>query len=196
MGFDQMIVFYDHFVVEQAKMRVQFTNLASGAMHCAVRVDADSTPITSVDQLMEFGGLSTDLLEAKNVYGSNKELTISVDMPIFQGIPRRNIMTDPNQRGSPGASPAEITWFHISVWDPLAAGGTVQIDVTIDYHAWFIEPRTAALSARDARQEQERKVNQARTDNELARRNVVIEAMATAAYNAVGDRDVRLCSRR
>jgi len=146
MGFDQMMVFYNHFAVESARIKVQFKNRATGTMQVGLRIDADSTPLSDPDQLVEFGGVSIDVLEAKGVYGANKELELSVDIPRVQGIPRRNITTDPNLRGTAAASPSEITYFHLCVWDPLLTGGSVDFDVTIDYVAWFTEPRDATKS--------------------------------------------------
>ncbi len=195
MGFDQMMTFYNHFCVDWARIKVQFTNIATGPLHVAVRVDADLTPITSVDQVMEFGGLTTDIVEAKNTYGSNKELTLTVDIPKIQGVSRKAITADPNLCGNAANSPAELTFFHVLVWDPLATGGTVQFDVTLEQRAWFLEPRTSVLSLRPQSEMKTMNNNERRTDNGEGRRNA-INAMAEAAYRAVGDRDVRLQCRR
>ncbi len=169
MGFDQMMTFYNHFAVESARIKVQFKNRGTGTMHCALRQDADVTPLTNSDQIIEFGGVTSDVLEGKGVYGANKELGLSVDIPRIQGIPRRNITTSPNLLGSASTSPPEGTYFHIIIWDPLAVGGSVDFDVTIDYVAWFIEPRDATLSlsrAPIAQMGEQKSTSLAQTGNE------------------------------
>jgi hypothetical protein len=149
MGFDQMIVFYNHFAVDKSRILCTFKNQATGTMRVALRVDADTTPITNYDTLLEFGGLTTDTLESKGVYGANKELTLTADIPRLQGIPRKNITTDPSLIGNAGASPSDGTFFHISVWDPLGGGGTVGVDVLIEFGAWFFEPRNLTPSIKE-----------------------------------------------
>jgi len=146
MGFDQMMVFYNHFAVEKCMIKVQAQNLSSNTCHVAMRLDANSTPLTVPDQLLEFGGLTTDVLEGKGVYGANKAFMLACDIPVVQGIPRRNITTDPNLRGDAATSPIEITYFHLLAWDPLGNSGSCDFDVTLEFQAWFMEPRDATES--------------------------------------------------
>lgn len=146
MGFDQMMVFYNHFAVDRAMIKVQFTNLASGPMRVGIRLDAGNVPLTNYTQMLEFGGLTDDVLESKSVYGSSKTLQASVDIAKIQGIPRKNITTDPSLRGDAVTSPTEITYFHVVIWDPLGNGGTVNFDVFLEQSAWFFEPRDISQS--------------------------------------------------
>jgi len=146
MGFDQMMTFYNHFAVEKSQIKVVFNNTSSGPLKVGIRIDADSTLITDPDQLVEFGGLSYDTLEGKAIYGMNKELTLRADIAKVQGIPRKNITTDPNLRGTAAASPAEITYYHVVAWDPTGSSGGCTFQVVIDYIAIFTEPRDATKS--------------------------------------------------
>jgi hypothetical protein len=146
MGFDQMMVFYNHFAVNKCRIYVQANNTASGCMHAGVRLDASSTALTSADQILEFGGVTCDVLEAKNTYGCVKSFDLSVDIAKIQGIPRQNITTDPNLRGDAGTSPVEATYFHLFAWDPNSLSGTVNFDVILEYDSWFMEPRDGTLS--------------------------------------------------
>jgi len=147
MGFDQMMVFFNHFAVDRCKITVTASNQAATTMRYAVRLDASSTPITNQDTVVEFGGIHVDTLETKGLYGSTKTVSkVPVDIAHIQGIPRRNITTDPNLRGDAGTSPLEITYWHVLVFDPLGNTGTVDFDVTIDYGAYFMEPRDATAS--------------------------------------------------
>jgi len=147
MGFDQMMVFYNHFAVESCRICVNAANTAAGSLHAGVRLDASLTPLTSPDQIIEFGGTTYDVLEAKNAYGSSKTFDLTVDIPRIQGIPRQNITTDPNLRGDAGTSPVELTYFHLFAWDPNGISGTVNFDVILEFNAWFMEPRDGTLSA-------------------------------------------------
>jgi len=153
MGFDQMMVFYNHFAVAKCKIKVNFSNTASSLFHAGIRLDASNTPLTTPDQILEFGGITYDVVEAKATYGGSKTFQLSVDIAKIQGIPRQNITTDPNLRGDAGTSPTELTYFHLLVWDPVnALSGTVNADVTIEYGSWFMEPRDATTSTPVVRQ--------------------------------------------
>jgi len=147
MGHDQMMVFYNHFAVAKSRITVSAANQAATSMHFAIRQDGSSTPISNQDTVIEFGGITFDTLETKGLYGSTKSVEgLSVDIAKIQGIPRKNITTDPNLRGDASTSPIEVTYWHILVYDPQGNTGTVALDVTIDYGAYFMEPRDATAS--------------------------------------------------
>lgn len=157
MGFDQMMVFYNHFAVERSRIACVFKNQATGTMRCLIRQDADNVALTLPDQILEFGGLTTDTLEGKGVYGANKTLQLSVDIPKIQGIARSALTSDPTLRGSASSSPSEVTYFHVQVWDPLGAGGTVGIDILMEQAAWFLEPRDQTESFQHEVKQQSRR---------------------------------------
>lgn len=147
MGFDQMMVFYNHFHVQRSRITVTCGNTAAGSEHAGLRVDASLTPLTSSDQIREFGGCVIEVLEAKNTYGSAKVLSMSADIKRLQGIgPRTDITANPNLGGDAGTSPTELTYYHLFVYDPNSLSGTVNFDVIIEYDTWFTEPRDATLS--------------------------------------------------
>lgn len=146
MGFDQMMVFYNHFAVSNCRIIVNITNTASTFMHAGIRLDASATPLTSADQILEFGGITYDAFEAKSTYGASKTLKSTVDIAKIQGIPRQNITTDPNLRGDAGTSPVEITYWHLLAWDPSGTSGAVSFDVTLEFLSYFMEPRDASVS--------------------------------------------------
>jgi len=141
MGFDQMMLSYSHFCVLKAKIRVIFQNISAGTCSVGIRQDASFTLITVPDQFIEFGGIVYDHLEAKNVYGSSKELSLELSMPRLQGITKRALTADPTLRGDAANSPTELTYFHVMVWD--RAGNTVNCDIeaVLDQISYFMEPR-------------------------------------------------------
>jgi len=146
MGFDQMMVFYNHFAVDYTTITANFVNTAAGCVRVGIRLDASPTALTTIDRIIEFGGNTTDLLEAKNTYGCSKTLSASCDVAKVQGIPKQNITTDPNMRGDAGTSPAELSYFHVYCWDPNGQSGTVNVDFVLDYSSFFMEPRDFTTS--------------------------------------------------
>jgi hypothetical protein len=139
MGFDQVMLFYNHYHVRSSKINVNFRNTAGVPINCAIRVTADTTIGTSAETFLEFGGYNTETLDAKSVSGSVKRLIESCDIKRFQGVD--DIMDVTELSGTIAANPAEGSFFHVVVWDPLSTGGIVTAEVVIDYVATFSEPR-------------------------------------------------------
>lgn len=146
MGFDQMMVFYNHFCVLRSKITIVGRSTTSGPGTIALRQDADATVITDADRIMEFGGVISDVLEGKGVYGANKELSLGVSISRLQGVSNKAITADSTLRGSAAASPSEITYYHLCLWDRGGQTVTAQADVVIDYFAYFVEPRDFSTS--------------------------------------------------
>lgn len=146
MGFDQLMSFYNHFCVIRSRIHCIFKcNDVAGATAC-IRLDADSTPLTVIDRILEFGGLVTECLESKGTYGANKELTLVVDIPKIQGVPIKAILADVNLRGTAASSPSEVTYFHVALWNTSAASTAAFVDVILEQQAVFTEPRDLTTS--------------------------------------------------
>jgi len=139
------MVAYNHFTVFKSKITVTFRN-SSAACVVAIRQDADSTVITNADQIMEMGGIVSENVEMKGIYGNAKTLSLGLNIPKLWGMSRKQHLADPTQRGSAAASPSEVSYFHLTVWDPGAGSATVTGYVVIDYLATFTEPRTQTES--------------------------------------------------
>jgi len=146
MGFDQMMLFYNHFCVIRARLIATFKCNSATNPSCALRVDANSTAITAVDRILEFGGVVTDTLEKNGVLGSNKTLQISLDVAKLQGVSIAAITADPTLRGDAATSPTEVSYFHLSLWDVAAGTGVCNIDFILEQEAVFMEPRDLTQS--------------------------------------------------
>lgn len=146
MGFDQMMVYYNHFCVTAARLRVIARNAGSTAPTVFIRVDADSTALTVIDRIVEFGGCVTESLESKGGYGANKEMALAVSIPRVQGVPLAAILADVNLRGTAAASPSEVSYFHIGLWDSAGNTSLAQFDVILEQEATFTEPRDISQS--------------------------------------------------
>jgi len=141
MGFDQMMTWYNHFVVTWAKITLVVKNTTGSAPTICLRVDGDSTPITVIDRVVEIGGCVTEDLEVKGSYGANKKLSLVADICKLQGVKRGAITSDPSLQGNAAASPAEVTYFHITMWDTSGTTGSCEVDVILEQVATFLEPR-------------------------------------------------------
>jgi len=151
MGFDQMMVFYNHFVVVRARLVCNFSNTGSTTPTVCIRQDADNAALTVQSRILEFGGCNTAVLEYKGTMGSSKQLEMSFDMATIQGLPRRNLTTDPNLRGTSAASPTEITYAHVTMWDPSAATGSATCQFILEQEVIFFEPRDDTQSLKSSR---------------------------------------------
>jgi len=141
MGFDQLMSWYNHFTVRSARMTVVCKNANSNAPTVCLRVDGDSTPLTVIDRIVELGACVTEDLEAKGSYGANKKLTLSLDIAKLQGVNPNTITADANLRGSVSASPIEVSYYHITMWDTAGSTGAMEVDVILEQVATFYEPR-------------------------------------------------------
>lgn len=140
MGFDQMILFYNHFVVLSAKIKATVRNKTNTSPFTAcVRVDSNVTPITVIDRVLEFGGLVT--AEVDTLSSACQLLELGVDIPKFQGLNRANALADSQLRGDAASSPGELVLFHVQIWDTAAFTSTANIDVVLEQTATFLEPR-------------------------------------------------------
>lgn len=149
MGFDQLMAFYNHFVVKRATIKLQIRNTTDSQPTVCVRVDADSTALTTIDRIVEFGGCVSVDLDTKLGYGATKKLMLSVDIAKLQGVNLVALTADTNLRGTAAASPTEVTYFHITMWNTSGVNGAATADVILEQDAIFTEPRDLSASLRE-----------------------------------------------
>jgi hypothetical protein len=148
MGFDQMMIFYEHYTVTEAKIVVTFRNFSTAiAPVVFIAFRADTVLSTDPKVVMETGNaISTQLMPA-NIDGSLKELTLRGNIGRFLGF---DDLQDSNvARGDISSNPAEGAFFHVGAfYNEGAATGSVSFQVRLEYRAVFTEPRiiTASLS--------------------------------------------------
>jgi len=146
MGFDQLMQWYNHFCVVWAKITIVAKSTSGTTPTVCLRIDADTSPITVIDRVVEVGGCVTETLEVKGAYGANKQMSMVADIGKLQGINRVALTSDPSLQGNAAASPAECSYFHITMWDTLGATGSAEIDVILEQIAVFTEPRNMVQS--------------------------------------------------
>jgi len=147
MGFDQMMVFYNHYTVLRSRIRVVFSNITGGGiLSCvALSVSGSSTAVTVVENLLENGDAQFVELGFAGAYGSSATLRRTLDVGKFQGL--KFTIDDPNMRGDAASNPTEQVYYHLSAWDPTAATAvSVNFQALIEYDTIFHEPRKGTLS--------------------------------------------------
>jgi hypothetical protein len=152
MGFDQMMLSYNHYAVVRSRIFITFRNDSSSSQPtCLVGARADSTPLTVPERILEFGLDNSTTLEFKGVSGSAKSLESKLDIGKFQGVV--NVVDDDELHGNVAANPNELTYWHVQLWDSGGLTCTVRVDVVIEYDSWFLEPRELTESLMTLRAE-------------------------------------------
>lgn len=149
MGFDEMMLYYNHYCVLTCGIQAIFKAASASKMTVCVRQDGSPTPITTIDRIVEVGGAVIEYLEVAATSNSTKRLQASMDIARLQGIPRSALVADSTLRGNVAANPTELSYFHVAVWDAAAQTGTVNVDVVLDFQAVFLEPRDITESLRE-----------------------------------------------
>jgi hypothetical protein len=146
MGFDQMMLFYNHYTVVRSRCRAVITNGNSNILpNACVLLSGRSKVNTSIEDLIENGDLVMAPLSYTGAMGGSSKLVRACDCAKFQGID--DIMDDPNMRGDSASNPTEQMYFHLSAWNPYSASvATVFFQVIIEYETIFHEPRKGPLS--------------------------------------------------
>lgn len=145
VGFDQLMVFYNHYTVINSRIRVVFQNTGTVDTHVSVSVSGTSSVTTDEAVLVANGEIIYTVVTPTGIAGSIATLRCSTNAAKFQGID--DVMDDPNMRGDSASNPVEQLYYHCSLWNPASATvPTVLLDAYIEYDVIFHEPRKAALS--------------------------------------------------
>jgi hypothetical protein len=146
-GFDQMMLSYEHYVVTRSRICCTYLNTSTTtAPGVALSLEAGATPITNIQQIIEDGMVKTVRLYGAAVAGSMATLNLFCDLAKFGGVVK--ILDNPEYRGTIAANPAEQSYFHVQVWGQNGDTSVVQVEVVIEYEAWFVEPRNLSQSLR------------------------------------------------
>lgn len=146
MGFDTMMLIYDHYTVVRARCTIVARNFSSiYPTQIAISVNSDSTAITSYERLVENGLLTSCSLAPKFSTGYQNQLTIPIDLTSFSGS--NDLMDEHDYRGTVAANPVEQTYFHVSCWNPDdTTVVSANFQVLLQYDVIFSEPRTQVIS--------------------------------------------------
>jgi len=125
MGFDQLMLSYNHYCVLSSTINVLFRNQGATSPTVCIRVAPDITVPTVVDTILEYGLMNLDQLPYKGTDEANKRLTESVSIAKIQGV--RQILDVEVLSGTVAANPTEQTYYQLLVWDTTKGprGGVV-----------------------------------------------------------------------
>lgn len=145
LGFDQMMLIYEHYTVTKAKITVTFTNLSSNPIYVALYISPDGTILTDPNQIVENGQIKKTYLEKVAVDGATKTLVLYCDIAKENGI--KSVLLENDYRGTIAANPVEQSYFVLAAWDPFSGvGASVQATALIEYTARFTEPKKLTTS--------------------------------------------------
>ncbi len=150
MGFDQMMVMYDHYHVIGAKCVARFYNTdAASATPAWVGISCTDDALlssSSVEKLVESGKTTKKFLMKPATGGANYQtVTKKCSPPKYTSVSKP--LSENNLSGSATANPVEQVYF--AVWiGPVDSTdlGNYGLVVTIDYIAVFTEPKIMAQS--------------------------------------------------
>jgi hypothetical protein len=145
-GFDQLMLFYDHYVVTRARAKCRFFNASTSVpAEVFVTVRDNATPSTSYLDYLESSITKTVQLGVESASTATKTLEFDVDVGKFLG--RRDPLSDPQLKGSTSSNPDEGCAFHIGAFTPdVFTASSVLLLVTIEYTCTLIEPKIVAAS--------------------------------------------------
>lgn len=145
MGFDQMMIFFNHYTVTRSRIRVQYETTTAAAPTVALAVSGSSSIVASSTQLMETGRIALSWPTGSGVADSHGSLQASCNLGQFQGL--RNVIDDPDMRGDASSNPAEQVYYIVYAWYPVdATVVSAALQVLIEFDTIFHEPRTPTQS--------------------------------------------------
>lgn len=155
IGFDQMMLSYEHYSVIRSKITIGFVNNSSYAVRAGIYLSPDNTPITDPRQLMENGLVKHVILDAKGgastdpgVSGRVKTVTLDCDVRKYFGKQRYSQLLEPQYSGSVSSDPVEGVYFMVFAYSSHTGVATSQVlfDATLSYDTIYTEPRKLGIS--------------------------------------------------
>ncbi len=144
MGFDQLMLFYDHYTVIGAKINVRAKN-DDPSINCVFGVDITDTNTSlstfNISRYLENGRKNWRYLGYDTTSANSGNITYKVNPAKYLG--RSNPLSEPQLKGSATTNPAEEAFFQIAVGSPQSRDGTfVDMVVSIEYLVVFTEPKS------------------------------------------------------
>lgn len=151
IGFDQIMNFYDHFVVLGSKITVSFVSGDTNYTNIVgITLQDSPTEIPNATRLIENGRCRwTQLTPANTSFGGAgagpRRLTMKCNPSKFLG--RTKPLADSELKGSASSNPQEQAYWHVFA-EPNSSndGNNIECHIVIDYLVAYIEPKTLQLS--------------------------------------------------
>lgn len=143
IGFDQMILLYNHFCVFRSKVTITFSNGSTYPVRAGVCLSPDAVPASSIAAHMENGLLKSVVLDPIGSDGAIKKVSLECDVKKYFGKNKyKDLMDDAALCGDSGHSPLEKVYYNIFCFNPFNDETVgINFDITLSYDCIYFEPR-------------------------------------------------------
>jgi len=149
IGFDQIMVAYNHYTVIRSKITVTFLNNGDAPVRCGVYLNPDSAVLTDPVRIMENGLIKTVTCDAKSLAAGERMKTVSIDCDVkkYFGKGKYSELLEENYSGTSATNPPEQVYFTVFSMNPFDTTNTlVAYDAVISYDVIYHEPRKLTSS--------------------------------------------------
>lgn len=142
LGFDQMCVFYDHYIVTGAKISVRTVGTSAQNVVMVLYANDTTSPALTLNAALEQRNTKSCRLISDQV----SKLSMKLNPCKYLGSKRKK--WDDELKGNAGANPSEQVYFLVGVdtVDGSDAAADNVVEVKIQYVATWVEPKTLAQS--------------------------------------------------
>jgi len=145
MGFDQMMLFYEQYVVVRSKIKVTFWSATATPQRVAISLCPDTTVAASITDLVENGLTVMSYCGNANTNGmfrGDSVLELTCDVAKYFGRSRKDLIAGTEFYGTAAANPVEQVYYQIQTWNPATATTvTCAFDVVLSFDIFYYEPR-------------------------------------------------------
>ncbi len=153
IGFDQMMLMYEQYVVLRSRISVTFVTQTAVQSRVGIYLSPDAVALGAV-QMVENGQMVSTVIDGGVVSGSGgsgermRTLEYEVDVPQYFGRPNgRSIANDPDLTGGVASNPGEQVYYGVCCWSMTGTDSpSVAFDVLITYDVIYTEPKKLASS--------------------------------------------------
>lgn len=146
IGFDQLMVIYDHYTVIGSKIKVYGEDSDTSHacwLYCAVR--DGPTASTDTREIVENGYTSLSIMKRLGAAGYHASVMQNVDVAKFLG--RSSALSDSQLKGDVTANPAEQVYYHVGAFAfNQVDASSVNLNVIIEYDVIFHERKVLGPS--------------------------------------------------
>lgn len=138
--FDQLMLFYDHYVVVGVKLRCLYTHKENAPVMIGYTIRDSATVEADNNNTREYPSTRYLMSSQADAGGSTKTMTLKLNPNKWLG--RSKPLSDPHLKGTSSANPSEGAFIHIWFYRPDGTAITTgQISYQLDYSAVLIEPK-------------------------------------------------------
>lgn len=146
MGFDQMMLFYEHYCVTKVKVTVNWVNSdIDDTATVGILVAPDATIEPTPSRLNENGMLIKKYAQPNNSGQNHVTMTASIDIGKVNG--KKDVTAEDDFRGDVSNNPAEQSYIHLFAYNNMSVNTIVlAFEVLLEYTVKFTEPRKMTQS--------------------------------------------------